>query len=128
MSKADASGPSGKDDASSGAGNEFAIHEHIGRHLKTMFDEVANEPIPEKLRQLLDTLEHMLFLGTLAEVTENGFWLTDADVHDCREGHAGKEAYIADARRNGVSANRARVFVMRAAVCSLSRLDEVVGD
>ncbi|MGE0848208.1 MAG: NepR family anti-sigma factor [Hyphomicrobiaceae bacterium] len=58
MSKADASGPSGKDDASSGAGNEFAIHEHIGRHLKTMFDEVANEPIPEKLRQLLDTLEH----------------------------------------------------------------------
>jgi hypothetical protein len=39
------------------ADNEFAIHEHIGRHLKIMFDAVANEPIPEKLRQLLDELE-----------------------------------------------------------------------
>jgi len=76
---------------------------------------------------VLDTMEHMLFLGTLTEVTENGFWLSDADVHDCREGHAGKEVYIAEARRDGVSANRARVFVLRAAVCSLSLLDDVLG-
>ena len=33
------------------------MHEHIGRHLKVMFEDVANEPIPDKLRELLDKLE-----------------------------------------------------------------------
>jgi hypothetical protein len=36
---------------------EFAIHEHIGRQLKSLFDEVAAEPIPQRLRSLLEELE-----------------------------------------------------------------------
>ena len=72
---------------------------------------------------VLDTLEHTVFLGRLTEVTENGFWLADADVHDCRDGHAGKEAYVAEACAEGISINRPRVFVLRSAVCSVSRLD-----
>ncbi|MFH0980873.1 MAG: hypothetical protein V2A79_04970 [Planctomycetota bacterium] len=59
-------------------------------------------------------------------MTENGFWLADADVHDCRDGHASREVYIMEAGRDGISVNRRRVFVLRATVCSLSRLDQVV--
>ena len=33
------------------------IHEYIGRKLKGMFDEVVSEPVPDKLRALLDELE-----------------------------------------------------------------------
>lgn len=37
--------------------DDFALHEHIGGRLKAMFDEVVEEPVPEKLRELLDELE-----------------------------------------------------------------------
>ncbi len=75
---------------------------------------------------VLDTLTTTVYLGTLQEVTENGFWLVDADVHDCRDGHARREVYIMECCRDGVSANRKRVFVLRATVCSISPLDEVL--
>lgn len=75
---------------------------------------------------VLDTGGPMVFLGTLREVNEAGFVLVDADVHDCRNGHATAEEYVNEARLHGVSPNRRRVLVMRAAVVSLSRLDEVV--
>ncbi|KAB2918460.1 MAG: hypothetical protein F9K29_07780 [Hyphomicrobiaceae bacterium] len=35
----------------------FPLHEHIGRQLKAMFDDVAKEPVPEKLIALLEKLE-----------------------------------------------------------------------
>jgi len=34
------------------------MHAYIGRQLKAMFDEVAEEPLPEKLRKMLEQLEH----------------------------------------------------------------------
>jgi hypothetical protein len=33
------------------------LQAHIGRHLRAAFDEVAREPIPERLLQLLKDLE-----------------------------------------------------------------------
>jgi hypothetical protein len=33
------------------------IHEHIGRELRVMFDDVVAEPIPDKFRALLEELE-----------------------------------------------------------------------
>jgi hypothetical protein len=36
---------------------EFAIHEYIGRQLKLMFDEVAGEPVPKRIVELLEQLE-----------------------------------------------------------------------
>ena len=33
------------------------IHEYIGRTLKGMFDEVVTEPVPDRLRKLLEELE-----------------------------------------------------------------------
>jgi Anti-sigma factor NepR len=35
----------------------FPMHEHIGRKLKVMFDEVVDQPLPDRLRKLLDDLE-----------------------------------------------------------------------
>jgi hypothetical protein len=55
-------------------------------------------------------------------------WLENADVHDCRDGHATKELYVADASREGINPNRQRVYVLSAGVASISRLDDVVND
>jgi len=39
------------------AAGDFAMHEHIGRQLRGIFDEVVTQPVPEKFRRLLDELE-----------------------------------------------------------------------
>ncbi len=77
---------------------------------------------------VLDTAGPILYLGTLKELSPAGFWLHDADVHDCREGHASKEVYLHDAHCNGISPNRCKVFVMVTAVLSVSALADVVAD
>lgn len=38
-------------------GQAFPIHEHIGRQLRSMFEDVVAQPVPERLRKLLDELE-----------------------------------------------------------------------
>ncbi len=75
---------------------------------------------------VLDTGGSIVYLGRLVGVDEAGFMLDDADVHDCRDGHATKEVYISESRDNGVSPNRQRVLVMRSAVISVSKLVDVV--
>ncbi|MCH8963350.1 MAG: hypothetical protein IIB58_00195 [Planctomycetes bacterium] len=75
---------------------------------------------------ILDTAGSTVYLGTLKEVAETGFWLENADIHDCSEGHAGKEAYVFEAKINGIRTNRKRLFVMRSAAISIAVLDDVV--
>ena len=75
---------------------------------------------------VLDTMGTIVYLGVLERVTQNGFWLVDADVHDCRDGHARREVYIMETARDGISVNRRRVFVLRETVCSVSNLEHVV--
>ncbi len=75
---------------------------------------------------ILDTAGSTVYLGILKEVTETGFWLEHADIHDCHEGHAGKEVYVFEAKSNGIRTNRKRLFVMRSAVISIAALDDVV--
>ena len=77
-------------------------------------------------RVVLDTGGPVVYLGTLAAVTETGFLLKDADVHDTRDGHATPEVYINEAHRQGISPNRKRLLVMHSAVVSISRLEDVV--
>ena len=40
-----------------GGGKPFPVHEHVGRRLKEMFDEVTTQPIPDKFVKLLEELE-----------------------------------------------------------------------
>lgn len=75
---------------------------------------------------ILDTAGSILYLGTLTEVRPDGYWLSEADVHDCRDGHASKELYACEARQVGLRVNRKRVFVFRDTVISASLLDDVL--
>lgn len=93
------------------------------RDLTDMSDplkRMLNEPV------VLDTDTPIVFIGTLVDITDRAFVLTDADMHDCRDGHANKERYLADANRDGVPVNRREVVVMRSVVISVSRLADIV--
>ncbi|MFO0973748.1 MAG: hypothetical protein U1A27_09960 [Phycisphaerae bacterium] len=74
---------------------------------------------------VLDTQGPMIYVGTLERVEPAGFWLVEADVHDRHDGHASKEQYVCE-RGSTARANRARVFVQREVVVSLSLLDDVI--
>ncbi len=74
---------------------------------------------------VLDTAGPILYLGTLQAVTGEGFWLSEADVHDRNEGNMNKEHYVIESRKQGISANRRRVLVLRTVVVSISALEDV---
>lgn len=75
---------------------------------------------------VLDTAGSLIYLGTLAQISENGVWLRDADVRDQRDGHASKDLYVIEAIRGGIRSNRARVFVARPTILSISALSDVI--
>ncbi|MCB9854425.1 MAG: hypothetical protein H6818_01975 [Phycisphaerales bacterium] len=77
---------------------------------------------------VFDTAGPVTYLGTLASVESDGFILENADIRDRHEGHVSKEKYICDAKAHGIQANRARIFVFRDAVISVSSLDDVIGE
>ena len=44
--------------AAPGKGMSPTLQAHIGRHVRAMFDEVAQEPVPDHLLRLLKDLDH----------------------------------------------------------------------
>ena len=87
-----------------------------------------SDPLERLLNEavVLDTTTPIVYIGVLREITADTFVLDDADMHDCRDGHAKKEEYIVDALRDGVTINRRQTVVMRNAVISVSRLVDIV--
>ena len=87
-----------------------------------------NDPLEQMLNEkvVLDTATPIVYIGTMTDITDRVFVLRDADMHDCRDGHANKEMYLAEARNDGVPVNRRQVVVMRSFVISVSRLADVV--
>jgi hypothetical protein len=87
-----------------------------------------SDPLERMLNEqvVLDTGTPIVYIGKLTEITENAFVLDDTDMHDCRDGHANKEAYLAESHRDGLAVNRRKIVVMRSAVISVSRLADVV--
>ena len=77
---------------------------------------------------VLDTAGSLVYLGTLESVSDKGFWLRDADVHNRDDGHANNELYVMEASRDGIRVNRRRVLVLRGVVTSMSPLDAIVAD
>ena len=75
---------------------------------------------------VLDTGSPIVYIGRLVEITEHTFVLEQADMHDCRDGHAKKERYLAEVKDEGVTVNRQRVVVMRSAIISASRVADIV--
>ena len=92
-----------------------------------MTDSWIEDLTPLIGRQLvLDTAGPILYLGTLEAVTAGGLWLTDADVRDQRSGHASKDFYIVETKLHGIQINRAKVYVCRSTVLSVTALDDVL--
>ncbi len=91
---------------------------------------LQDEPLKALLQEcvVLDTGTPIVYIGLLTAVTESVFVLADADMHDCRDGHANQEVYLAETCRDGVTANRREMMVMRSAVISASRLSDVIGE
>ncbi|MBN1491237.1 MAG: hypothetical protein JXA69_15095 [Phycisphaerae bacterium] len=77
---------------------------------------------------VIDTAGMIVYLGTLRADRPGGFWLENADVHNCNDGHAQKDEYIVESRLHGIHVNRRRVFVLRQAAISLSALADIVAD
>ncbi len=91
---------------------------------------MTTDPLSRLINEkvVLDTGSSIVYIGRLVELSDHTFVLETADMHDCRDGHLNKEAYLAEASRDGLAVNRRRVIVMRSAVISVSRLDDVVID
>lgn len=77
---------------------------------------------------VLDTQTPIVYIGTLRDVNDSAFTLEEVDMHDCRDGHAQKEEYLAKSRDAGVTVNRRRIIVMKHFVVSISLLSDVVFD
>lgn len=75
---------------------------------------------------VLDTRGELIYMGRLARILDNFYELEDADVHDVVIGRTSKELYVLDARKHAIKKNRARVFVRKVEVVSLSKLSDVL--
>jgi hypothetical protein len=75
---------------------------------------------------VVDVRGRYVYLGTLHAVAGDSIVLHNADVHACDDSQTTNEYYVLEAKKNGVRANRKVVFVMRAEVISISRLQDVV--
>ncbi|MGB0716848.1 MAG: hypothetical protein ACPGXK_13280 [Phycisphaerae bacterium] len=75
---------------------------------------------------VLDTQTPIVYIGILRSINDYAFLLEDVDMHDCRDGHAQKEEYLAKLCHSGVTVNRRQIVVMKHFVVSVSRLSDVV--
>jgi len=89
-----------------------------------------SDPLEKMLNRqvVLDTGTPIVYIGTLREITAHALVLEEADMHDCRDGHAHKEMYLAEVHRDGLTVNRRHIVVMRSVVISVSRFEDVVAE
>lgn len=68
-----------------------------------------------------------VYLGLLEKIGPDFIVLRDADAHDLRDTPmTTREQYVVRAREHGIVINRSRVWVNRAEIVAVSRLDDVV--
>lgn len=75
---------------------------------------------------VIDVRSPFVFIGTLSKSTPTFAILTNADAHDLRETSTTREAYVLDAVRHGISANRKEVWVRWDEVVCVSRTSDVL--
>ena len=83
-------------------------------------DQLINEVV------VIDVEPLYVYLGRLTAVDDKTITLRDADVHDLRDSTTTRERYILDARHDGVTPNRKRVFIRQDQVISVSVLKDVI--
>ena len=87
-----------------------------------MIDELIGEKV------VIDLRSRYVGLGTLQRVDELFLELKNADLHDLRDTDTTRELYVAESQATGIKRNRKRVFVVRAEVVAIARLDDVVDE
>ena len=87
-----------------------------------MLDELIGQKI------VVDMNSPFVCLGTLAKVDEAFLELKNADIHDLRDTDTTRELYVADSKATGIKRNRKRLWVVRADVVAISRLDDLVDE
>ena len=87
-----------------------------------MLDEFLSQKV------VVDLRSEFVCLGTLARVGELFLELKHADLHDLRDTDTTRENYVAASRDTGIKRNRKRLFVCRAEVVAVARLEDVVDE
>jgi hypothetical protein len=87
-----------------------------------MLEELINVPV------VIDFRSEYVCLGTLVGYDEHFLELRNADLHDLRDTDTTRENYVAASVATGVKRNRKRVFVSRADVVAVARLDDVADE
>jgi hypothetical protein len=87
---------------------------------------MIEELIGEKI--VIDMRSPYVALGTLQRADELYLELKNADMHDLRDTDTTRERYVAESLATGIKRNRKRVFVVRAEIVAIARLDEVVDE
>jgi hypothetical protein len=85
---------------------------------------MLDEWIGEKV--VIDLRSPYVALGTLVRFDELFVELKNADMHDLRDTDTTREMYVVDSKLTGIKRNRKRVFVVRAEMVAVAKLDDVV--
>ena len=80
------------------------------------------------LRVVVDLRSPFVCLGVLHKVDEHFLELRHADLHDLRDTDTNRELYVAESVNTGIKRNRKRVFLVRADVVAIARLEDVVDE
>jgi hypothetical protein len=87
---------------------------------------MISELIGEKV--VIDLRSPYVALGTLQRADELYLELKNADMHDLRDTDTTRELYVVESRATGIKRNRKKVFVIRAEVVAIARLEDVVDE
>jgi hypothetical protein len=91
----------------------------------------AGGPMLEQLigqKVVIDLRSTFVCIGTLQSFNELYVELRNADLHDLRDTQTTRECYVADSRITGIKRNRKCVWVVRADMVAISRLDDIVDE
>jgi hypothetical protein len=87
---------------------------------------MLSELIGEKV--VIDLRSQYVAIGTLQRFDELFVELKNADMHDLRDTDTTRELYVVESKTTGIKRNRKRVFVVRAEMVAIARLDDVVDE
>ena len=85
-----------------------------------MLEELVGETV------VIDLGSTFVCLGKLTKVMPDYLELKNADLHDLRDTETTREIYIAESAATGIKRNRKKLWLMRADIVAIARLQDVV--
>jgi small nuclear ribonucleoprotein (snRNP)-like protein len=75
---------------------------------------------------VIDLRAEYVALGTLKKYDDVFLELKNADLHDLRDTHTGRENYVAASIATGIKRNRKKVLIRWSEVVAVTRFEDVV--